>query len=159
MRLPGLRALRSLRADASNVATTVRLFAFALVGASGFGIDVACYLGLQWAGLEHRAARFVSFWPAASWNWLLNRRVTFRERAPEPRVRQWAKFVTSSIAGLTANAGSYVLLTSLVGFFDRHRMLALLIGVGLGGLLNFTLATRYVFRRRAARPPSGAPSA
>ena len=66
MRLPGLRILRSLRADASDV--TVRLFAFALVGASGLGIDVACYLGLQRAGLEHRTARFVSFWPAASWN-------------------------------------------------------------------------------------------
>jgi len=56
---------------------------FAAVGASGFIIDVATYLGLQWVGVEHRLARFLSFWPAVTWNWLLNRKLTFsgRQRA------------------------------------------------------------------------------
>ena len=145
--LPSLRAFRAGRPDASG--TAKRFLSFGLVGASGFIVDVACYLGLQWAGLDHRVARFVSFWPAASWNWLLNRRVTFGGRAPDPHMRQWARFVTSSIVGLIANAGSYTLMTSSVDFFDRHRLLALVIGVGLGGFVNFALATRYVYRRRA----------
>ena len=48
-------------------------------------------------------------------------------------MRQWTKFVASSLVGLTANVGSYAVLTSLVGFFDRYRLLALVTGVGLGG--------------------------
>ena len=143
-----VRAARSRGAGASE--TAARLLRFGLVGASGFAVDVAFYLALQWIGLDHRVARFVSFFPAASWNWLLNRRVTFSERAPDARARQWARFVTASVAGLGVNAGSYAVLTSLTGFFDHHRMLALLLGIGLGGIVNYALATRYVYRRRTA---------
>lgn len=148
-----VRVVRSGAAGASAVAA--RLMRFGLVGASGFAVDVACYLALQGLGLDHRVARLVSFFPAASWNWLLNRRVTFGERAPDARARQWARFVTSSVAGAGVNAGSYAVLTTLTGFFDHHRMLALLLGVGLGGLVNFALATRYVYRRRVADPGTG----
>lgn len=145
----GVRLERAVRSGCTGASgTAVRLLRFGLVGASGFAVDVACYLALQWIGLDHRVARFVSFFPAASWNWLLNRRVTFSERAPDARARQWARFVTSSVAGAGVNAGSYAVLTSLIGFFDQHRMLALLLGVGLGGIANFALATRYVYRRR-----------
>ena len=45
---------------------TARVLCFGLVGASGFAIDVACYLCLQWIGVEHRLARFLSFWPAVT---------------------------------------------------------------------------------------------
>ena len=146
---PGsIHAVRPGRAGATG--TAVRLLRFVLVGVSGFTVDVAVYLTLQWAGLDHRVAKFVSFWPAASWNWLLNRGWTFSERAPGTRARQWARFVAGSVAGLALNAGTYAVLTTLTGFFDRHRMLALVLGVGFGGLVNFALATRYVYRRRVA---------
>ena len=128
----------------------LRVLCFALVGASGFVIDIVCYLALQWVGVEHRAARFLSFWPAVSWNWLLNRIVTFRDRAPQARARQWAKFVAGCLVGLVVNVGSYAALTSFTGVFDRHRLLALLTGVGLGGLVNFVLATLFVYRRNSA---------
>ena len=133
----------------SRTAARLRVLCFALVGASGFAIDLACYLALQWAGVEHRLARFCSFWPAVTWNWLLNRRVTFRERPSQPPARQWAKFVTGNLVGLFVNVGCYVTLTSLVGVFDRHRVLALVAGVALGGIVNFLLATLYVYRRHA----------
>ena len=136
----------------------VRLACFALVGASGFVVDVACYLGLQWAGVEHRVARFLSFWPAVTWNWLLNRHLTFRDRPREAHAGQWARFVASSLVGLVANVGSYTALTSFVDFFDRHRLLALVIGVGAGGIINFLLATLYVYRRHAAPKRDAAPA-
>ena len=151
MRGTGVRWVRAVRSGCVGASqTAARALRFGLVGASGFAVDIAFYLALQWVGLDHRVARFISFFPAASWNWLLNRRVTFSERAPDARARQWARFVTSSVAGLGVNAGSYAVLTSLTGFFDHHRMLALLLGIGLGGIVNFALATRYVYRRRAA---------
>lgn len=133
-----------------------RLLCFGLVGASGLVIDVAGYLGLQWMGLEHRLARFLSFWPAVTWNWRLNRSLTFGERPPQPRARQWGKFVAGSLVGLGVNVGGYTLLTSLVDFFASHRLLALLLGVVLGTAVNFALANLYVYRRHAASPATGA---
>ena len=133
------------RASGSRV-LAVRLASFAAVGGGGFVLDVGCYLALQWLGLDHRAARAVAFWPAVTWNWFGNRRLTFAERPPEARSSQWARFVVSSLAGLLLNAGSYAALTSFVAWFDAYRWLALLLGIALGGVANFALATRYVYR-------------
>ena len=133
-----------------------RLLCFGLVGASGLAVDVACYLGLQWMGLEHRLARFLSFWPAVTWNWRLNRSLTFGERPPQPRVRQWGKFAAGSLAGLTLNVGGYTILTSLVDFFATRRLAALLLGVLLGTLVNFLLANLYVYRPNSAAGAGGA---
>lgn len=121
---------------------------FSAVGASGLLVDLLCYLALQWAGVEHRLARFLSFWPAVSWNWALNRGLTFSERARQPHLGQWARFMASSLIGLAVNVGSYALLTSYVELFDRHRLLAFFLGVGLGSLVNFVVADLYVYRRR-----------
>ncbi len=133
-----------------------RLLCFGLVGASGLVIDVACYLGLQWMGLEHRLARFLSFWPAVTWNWRLNRSLTFGERPPQPGARQWGKFVAGSLVGLGVNVGGYTLLTSLVDFFATRRLPALLLGVVLGTAVNFALANLYVYRRHSESPAIGA---
>ena len=89
-----------------------------------------------------------------SWNWLLNRALTFDERPRHPRARQWSRFVASSALGLAVNVGSYTLLTSFVDPFAGYRLLALAFGVGLGGVVNFLVADRYVYRRRAKHPPS-----
>ena len=144
-----IRFLRHLsRLYNHRFGTLARVPFFGAVGASGLIVDLACYLGLQWAGVEHRLARFLSFWPAVSWNWALNRGLTFSERARQPRVGQWARFMASSLIGLGVNVGSYALLTSYVEVFDRHRLLAFFCGIGLGSLVNFVVADLYVYRRR-----------
>ncbi len=130
-----------------------RALLFGLVGATGLAVDIAVYFGLTSLGLEHRLARLLSFWPAVSWNWLLNRGFTFGERPTRPRDQQWAKFAVASLVGLGANVGSYTILTTYVTVFDRYRIVALLCGVALGCALNFTTATLYVYRRHAAREP------
>ena len=132
-----------------------RLVSFLCVGASGFVIDVAFYLGLQGLGLEHRLARFLSFWPAVTWNWRLNRALTFAERPWRPRARQWAQFVGSSLLGLSVNVGTYTALTSSVAFFDRNRLLALVGGVACGSIANYLVANGYVYGRRSARAADG----
>ncbi len=125
----------------------VRLLSFGAVGASGFVIDVACWFGLQGIGAEHRLARFLSFWPAVTWNWFLDRELTFEDRPRLPRVQQWMKFAAGSLLGLGVNVGSYMLLTSFVDLFARHRLPALVCGVLLGAGANFLVANRYVYRR------------
>ncbi len=127
-----------------------RLCCFGLVGASGFVIDVACWQGLQWLGLDHRWARFLSFWPAVTWNWRWNRAITFEDRPRAPRARQWMQFIAASLVGLLANVGTYVALTGAFGFFDDRRLLAMLAGVLTGMAANFAVADRFVFSQRWA---------
>ena len=127
-----------------------RVASFLAVGGSGFVIDVAFYLALQGLGIEHRLARFLSFWPAVTWNWRLNRALTFAERPWRPRARQWAQFVGSSLLGLALNVGTYAALTSFVGFFERNRLLALVCGVAVGSIANYLVANGYVYGRRRA---------
>ncbi len=134
----------------------VRLMCFALIGASGFIVDVACYFTLQWAGLEHRMARLCAFWPAVIWNWLLNQRVTFGRNCSETHLPQWTRLIISSLIGFVFNVGSYVALTSFFDVFDRHRLLALVLGIGLGGVINFLLVTLYIYRRHSVPVRSSA---
>ncbi len=124
----------------------MRFLFFGLVGASGFIIDLSGYLALQWAGMEHRLARALSFWGAVSWNWWFNRVVTFSERERRPRLSQWAAFLVASLVGFSVNWGSYVWLTSPGGVFPDHLLLAFICGVALGGIVNFLFATYHVYR-------------
>jgi dolichol-phosphate mannosyltransferase len=118
---------------------------FGVVGGSGFVIDVALYLGLQLAGLGHIAARVVSFWGAASWNWGWNRVLTFSHRQKTSKLVQWPSFVLTSLMGFAVNVGSYYVLTHYVPYFVQHRITALAIGVLLGFGFNFIAARLLVF--------------
>ncbi len=118
---------------------------FGVVGASGFIVDVSFYYFFQWLGIPHQVARGLSFWPAVSWNWALNRQVTFGERARRPRMRQWMEFVMASLVGFSINWGLYVLLTSNFAFFDEYRLIALITPIGVAAIFNFTLSSLFVY--------------
>lgn len=124
-----------------------RLLSFGAVGLSGLVIDTAFYLGSQWLGAGHLLARFLSFWPAVTWNWQLNRVLTFGDRPRARRARQWTRFAGGSVVGLAANFGSYAALTTFVDLFSRHRLAALFAGVVIGSVINFAVAARFVYRR------------
>ena len=122
-----------------------RMVSFALVGVSGFVVDLAGYVGLQSLGAGHVVARLLSFWPAVTWNWWLNRGFTFHERPKRPVLRQWIEFIASSLLGFAANVGTYVALTSNVEFFAQDRITALICGVGVGAAANFLIASKFVY--------------
>ena len=126
-----------------------RLGCYGLVGTSGFMVDVLCWQSLQWIGFDHRWARFLSFWPAVTWNWRWNRVITFDDRPPAPKARQWLQFIVASQVGMVTNVGTYLGLTAMIGIFDRHRLLAMIAGVVAGMVANFAVADRYVFRLEA----------
>jgi dolichol-phosphate mannosyltransferase len=120
---------------------------FGAVGSSGYVVDLAIYLSLQsLLGLGDVAARAISFWGAASWNWAANRLFTFPHRKKMAKLLQWPAFVLTSVIGFTVNVGSYYLLTHYVPFFSDHRILAFTIGVVLGMGFNFTASRVFVFR-------------
>lgn len=123
----------------------VRLLSFGAVGATGLIVDTAAYLGLQTVGLDHLLARFLSFWPAVTWNWHLNRTLTFDDRPSARAVWQWTRFAFASTVGLATNVGSYAALTNLVEPFTERRLLAFFAGVVIGSTVNFATSTRFVY--------------
>jgi len=127
--------------------TKAEFFQFAVVGSSGFIVDLIVYLVLQMFGVSHTVARAISFWPAASWNWMLNRLMTFNHREKTKKRTQWGAFVTSSLLGFSVNYGTYFTLTTYVPFFQEHTILALIIGVIMGMGFNFTISNLYIFKK------------
>jgi dolichol-phosphate mannosyltransferase len=120
---------------------------FGLVGSTGVVVDLAFYLSVQAIFMvDHKLARAISFVGAASWNWALNRLITFTHRQKMSKVIQWPAFIMTSSLGFAVNWGSYVTLTSYVPFFNEHKIAALLIGVLMGMGLNFMMARLFVFR-------------
>ena len=116
-----LRHLRRLYAYAYP--TLSEIIQFALVGSIGFVVDVLIYFALQAAfGVPHIVARGLSFWGAASCNWILNRVLTFSAYQKTPRLQQWLMFLVSSLVGFTISWGSYTVLTLNIGFFMEFKI-------------------------------------
>jgi len=127
--------------------TKAEFFQFAAVGASGFIVDLAFYLLLQMMGVSHTVARAISFWPAVSWNWMLNRVITFNHREKTAKTTQWGAFASSSLLGFAVNYGTYYTLTMYVPFFQEHMILALIIGVLMGMGFNFSISNLFIFKK------------
>jgi dolichol-phosphate mannosyltransferase len=121
---------------------------FGAVGLSGFFVDIFFYYLLQGLDIPHQAARAISFWPAATWNWALNRRTTFGSRERRPKARQWMEFLGTSMVGFSINWGMYVTLTSTSVFFDEYRLLAIIVGILCAYGFNFTLSTLFVYSEK-----------
>lgn len=126
--------------------TTRRMGWFGLAGACGFVVDMSTWTALGSTGLDHRIARTLAFFPAATTTWAINRRVTFADRKRARRTSQWARHVAAAVVALAINSGTYALLTTTIPWFDAHRIAAFLIGIGLGAGVNFALAHVWVFK-------------
>ena len=138
-----LRHLRRLYLH--KYGSLAEFFHFGMVGASGFVIDVLFYYSLQYFGFTHQVARAISFWPAVSWNWALNRITTFGERTKRPKTRQWFEFVGSSLFGFGINYGVYWFLTTNVSFFSEYRLAAFIAGIAGASIFNFAASTLFVY--------------
>lgn len=123
---------------------------FGAVGASGFLIDICFYFLFQWFGFSHITARALSFWPAVSWNWALNRITTFGERKKRPKARQWMEFVSSSSIGFLISWGTYTYLTTNIEFFSEQKVFGLISGIVLASLFNFAASSFFVYSNKRA---------
>ena len=122
---------------------------FCAVGGIGLVWDLLFYYGLQFVfGMGHLWARALAFWPAMTSNWFLNRVMTFNTRERDFAPHQWLRYVAVSVAGFGVNWGAYAALTSGLEWFDRHRLLALLLGVLAGTAWNFVMSDLLVYRHK-----------
>jgi putative flippase GtrA len=136
-----------------------RLLRFCAVGAAGFIVDAAflyaCASFLGWYG-----ARVISFFAAATFTWVLNRRYTFTNLKTEAEVnnesplpppdsmgRQYGQYLLSMMLGGCVNYTVYVATVHWI-----QLPYTALIGVAFGscaGLgINYVAASRVVFRHK-----------
>ncbi len=127
---------------------------FGLVGGSGVVVNLAAFTWLRMQFVPG-VALALAIWLAMSWNFLLNRRFTFRQRGRESIVKQYAGFCASCLLGAGVNWTTSVSLIAGFTFFSSYETLASCIGILAGMLLNFEMCRRFVFRRGHSSKSSG----
>jgi putative flippase GtrA len=131
--------------------------AFCIVGAGGFVVDAGVLaLGLNVLGLQPYSGRVLSYLVAATFTWILNRRLTFGASHGKAWV-EWIRYLVTGAVGGGANFAAYSVVVALsTRLPEQHATLqafapyiGVAIGSGIGLLVNFTLAKRIVFRAHA----------
>ena len=120
---------------------------FALVGLTGMAVDLTAFTVLRgWLPLA--AARALAIWLAMTWNYWLNRHVTFAAWRDVFRWRHYGLFCGSCLAGAAVNWLTSVLLCATTDWFGQSVTLAAGVGVAAGFVLNYTVSRRFVFAPR-----------
>jgi putative flippase GtrA len=118
---------------------------FAVIGAAGFFVDA----GTLWVAMTLKSGLFlgraISYLIAASFTWVLNRRVTFQNRDTN-LLFQWMQFLAVNSFGGAVNYSVYVALVLLAPLFASQPVLAVGVGSMSGLIFNYTLSKKIVFR-------------
>jgi putative flippase GtrA len=127
------------------------MFRFGLVGLANAGVDAAVFfamvailgalvphLGPDWLLI---AANTTSFAVAVTCSYVLNSLFTFKRHHTELSLRAYLLFAASQVAGFVAHTATLVIAAKYLPL-----PLAKLLGIGVGFVVNFTLARTIVFR-------------
>lgn len=128
-----------------------QMFRFGLVGLVNAGVDAAVFFSMvallgvtapnlsgEWTLIVSNTASFIV---AVSVSYILNSRFTFRKRREDLGFRPYFLFAASQVAGFVAHTATLVIAAKYVPL-----PLAKLFGIGVGFVVNFTLARAIVFR-------------
>ncbi|MDA1163204.1 MAG: glycosyltransferase family 2 protein [Planctomycetota bacterium] len=121
-----------------------RLTKFLLVGASGMVVDLSIFTILLMLAPD-AAARAIAIWAAMTWNFTLNRSITFTETRSGSVVSQYAKFCCSCLLGASINWSISLALLQAFPEGTLAKLLAAVSGVIAGTGFNYLLCRRFVF--------------
>ena len=119
---------------------------FGLVGASGLGVGLAVINIIMRCYENFVIANIVAFVIAATWNFVLNHKFTFKNNVERHIVILWAMFIGSSLIGAFSNWAISFSLYYNLEIFKQHYNLAAVCGVIAGYLINFLFAKHIVFK-------------
>ncbi len=141
-----------------------RLVQFCIVGASGMVVDLSFYALFQWlfafttlydleSGVlgvsRHLAvAGALSIAIALVWNFTLNRRLTFNDARKSGLARQFLTYVLSNALAILCSLTVRLYLPGHVGFFERHRLAAAVVGIVAATGISFSMSRWLVFSRK-----------
>ncbi|MHC4982743.1 MAG: glycosyltransferase [Planctomycetota bacterium] len=127
---------------------------FCAVGSSGVAVDLSIFAALL-TFLPFRPARALAIWAAMTWNYFLNRWITFSSRLRATKLTQYPRFVATCSLGALVNWTVADRLRAVSQFFAQHLLLAAFVGILAGMTCNFLICRRYVFRRQRASTKEG----
>ncbi len=162
--LPRLDDVRQLKRLLDHrFGTFSRLVQFCMVGASGMIVDLTIYALLQWL--------FGRLWPvpasqsppqfswslaiagalailtALTWNFTLNRRLTFNDARAGSISRQFFTYALGNALGIAVSLSLRLYLPLHFGFFNRHRLAAAVVGIIVATGISFSMSRWVVFIR------------
>ncbi|WP_166823010.1 glycosyltransferase [Thalassoroseus pseudoceratinae] len=125
------------------------LLLFGCVGLTGVVVDLSMFqVLLNW--LTVPMAAVLAIWIAMTWNYILNRSITFRNTERKPWLKQYAEFCASCLFGGLINWATRSSLCLATAYFATHPLRAALLGVIAGTASNFLLCRFLVFRPTTA---------
>lgn len=168
MRRPHLDDLRqSKRLLNLRFGTWSRLVQFCCVGASGMVVDLSVFAMLSDVLLPQTAltgraidiagrpleliwivSAALAILLALSWNFTLNRRLTFSDRREGSMPAQFLTYLFSNALAVTLSFLLRLGLPLQFAFFRDHRLVAAVVGIVAATAVSFTLARALVFRSR-----------
>jgi dolichol-phosphate mannosyltransferase len=143
-----------------------RLFQFCAVGASGMVIDLSTYALLQLMlsrtelvrlktpflvrgpSLDLAVAGALAIAVALVWNFSLNRRLTFNDARQSSLFRQFVTYALSNALGIALSFSLRLILPTRIGFFQRHKLAAAVVGIVAATGISFSMSRWVVFHRR-----------
>jgi dolichol-phosphate mannosyltransferase len=162
--LGDLRQAKRLADD--RLGNVSRLLQFCFVGASGMMVDLTFYAALQWgfaatslAGKEApvvggslalAVARVLAIAIALTWNFSLNRRLTFNDARRGSIRLQFFRYVLSNLLGIGVSLTLSLALPNQIGFFRKHRLAAAVVGIVAATGISFSMARWFVFGQKPA---------
>jgi putative flippase GtrA len=122
---------------------------FAVIGTLGTPVDWGVLqLMVHW-GTGPYLGRMISWFCAATFTWVGNRYFTFaaqRARGFIGTGKEWVRFLAANAVGGLVNVGLYSVLVRFAPPPFNDLTVALVCGVLLGLLFNFTLSKKLVFK-------------
>lgn len=133
-----------LRLYAFRYPEACRFMTFGAVGLSGMIVDLVTFSSLT-PSLGLSAARAAAIWVAMTWNFELNRRVTFKTSAKSSIAAAYVRFCTACLTGAALSWGTFVGLTSLSESFRNQPVATAVVGTFAAAIVNYVLCRSWVF--------------
>lgn len=162
LELDDLRHLKRLADDRFGNAS--RLLQFCAVGASGMVVDLSSYAGFQalfassflsrmtapliGGPLDLATAGAAAIAIALTWNFFLNRQLTFNDARFGSIPKQYLAYAMSNALGIALSLTLRLTLPKHFTFFQDHKLAAAAVGIVTATGISFSMARWVVFRNR-----------
>lgn len=135
--------LKQLYEDKLGVFAQLAQFLF--VGMTGMFVDLITF-ALLLQVLHPYLGRALAIWVAMTWNYWLNRKLTFSRARSRPILHQYILFCLSCILGAIVSWSVFVGLHSAVALFVERPLVAAFVGILAGTALNFLMSKYVAFK-------------
>lgn len=124
-----------------------QLFWFGVAGVIGFAVDAGVLYVTLACGAGPFLGRIISFLCAVWVTWQINRRHTFPDRADRGVLKEFGRYLLSSLGGASVNYAAYSVVILTAPESRLRPLIAVACGSFFGMFVNFLGAKLWAFKR------------